>query len=50
MEWPIGQKNCGNSSPKGKADAAMAALSMSNFADVEHALSAPLTNADAQSW
>jgi DNA repair protein RadC len=33
--------------PKGKAEAVMAALSMSNVADVEHALSAPLTNAEA---
>src|SRR5271165_988867 len=33
--------------PKGKAEAVMAAFSMSNVADVEHALSAPLTNAEA---
>ena len=33
--------------PKGKAEAVMAALSMSNVADAEHALSAPLTNAEA---
>jgi len=33
--------------PKGKAEAVMAALSMSNVADVEHALSAPLINAEA---
>jgi len=33
--------------PKGKAEAVMAALSMSNIADVEQALSAPLTNAEA---
>jgi DNA repair protein RadC len=35
------------SRPKGKAEAVMAALSMSNVADVEHALSAPLINAEA---
>src|SRR5271165_5764909 len=33
--------------PKGKAEAVMAALSMSNVADAEHALSTPLTNAEA---
>ena len=33
--------------PKGKAEAVMAALSISNVADNEHALSAPLTNAEA---
>jgi RadC-like JAB domain-containing protein len=33
--------------PKAKAEAVMAALSMSNVADVEHALSAPLINAEA---
>ena len=33
--------------PKGKAEAVMAALSMSNVADAEHALSAPLINAEA---
>jgi DNA repair protein RadC len=33
--------------PKGKAEAVMAALSISNVADVEHALSAPLINAEA---
>jgi DNA repair protein RadC len=33
--------------PKGKAEAVMAALSMSNIADAEYALSAPLTNAEA---
>jgi DNA repair protein RadC len=33
--------------PKRKAEAVMAALSMSNVADAEHALSAPLTNAEA---
>ena len=33
--------------PKRKAGAVMAALSMSNVADAEHALSAPLTNAEA---
>jgi DNA repair protein RadC len=33
--------------PKGKAEAVMAALSMSNVADAEDALSAPLTNAEA---
>ena len=33
--------------PKGKAETVMAALSMSNVADAEHALSAPLTNAEA---
>jgi RadC-like JAB domain len=33
--------------PKGKAEAVMAALSMSNVADAEHALSAPLNNAEA---
>jgi DNA repair protein RadC len=33
--------------PKGKAEAVMAALSISNVADAEHALSAPLNNAEA---
>jgi hypothetical protein len=33
--------------PKGKAEAVMAALSMSTVMDAEHALSAPLTNAEA---
>ena len=33
--------------PKHKADAVMAALSISNVADGEHALSAPLTDAEA---
>ena len=33
--------------PKGKAEAVMAALSISNVADVEHALSAPLNGAEA---
>ncbi len=33
--------------PKGKAEAVMAALSMSNVADAEHALSAPLNSAEA---
>jgi DNA repair protein RadC len=33
--------------PKGKAEAVMAALSVSNVADAEHALSAPLNNAKA---
>ena len=33
--------------PKGKAEAVMAALSISNVADAEHALSAPLHNAEA---
>ena len=33
--------------PKSKAEAVMAALSMSNVADAEHALSAPLNNAKA---
>src|SRR5208283_4926156 len=32
--------------PKSKAEAVMAALSISNVADAEHALSAPLTNAE----
>ena len=32
--------------PKGKAEAVMAALSMSNVADAEHALSAPLNKAE----
>ena len=33
--------------PKGKAEAVMAALSISNVADAEHALSAPLNSAEA---
>jgi DNA repair protein RadC len=33
--------------PKGKAEAVMAALSISNVADTEHALSAPLNNPEA---
>jgi DNA repair protein RadC len=33
--------------PKGKAEAVMAALSISNLADAEHALSAPLNNPEA---
>src|SRR5271165_4740117 len=33
--------------PKGKAEAVMAAFSMSNVADAEHALSAPLNSAEA---
>ena len=33
--------------PKGKAEAVMAALSISNVADAEHALSSPLSNAEA---
>jgi DNA repair protein RadC len=33
--------------PKGKAEAVMAALSISNVADAEHALSAPLNNPEA---
>jgi DNA repair protein RadC len=33
--------------PKGKAEAVMAALSISNVAEVEHALSAPLNNPEA---
>ena len=33
--------------PKGKAEMVMAALSMSNVADAEHALSAPLNNPEA---
>jgi DNA repair protein RadC len=33
--------------PKGKAEAVMAALSISNVAEAEHALSAPLNNSDA---
>jgi hypothetical protein len=33
--------------PKGKAAAVMAALSISNVADAEHALSAPLNSAEA---
>jgi hypothetical protein len=33
--------------PKGKAEAVMAVLSMANVADAEHALSAPLNNAEA---
>jgi DNA repair protein RadC len=33
--------------PKGKAEAVMAALSVSNVVEAEHALSAPLNNAEA---
>ena len=33
--------------PKGKAEAVMAALSISNVVDAEHALSSPLSNAEA---
>jgi DNA repair protein RadC len=33
--------------PKGKAEAVMAALSISNVAEAEHALSAPLNNSEA---
>jgi DNA repair protein RadC len=33
--------------PKGKAEAVMAALAISNIADAEHALSAPLNSAEA---
>ena len=40
-------KNCGNSSLKAKPRRVMAVLSMANVADAEHALSAPLNNAEA---